>query len=91
MSDSTRLAASILPPNLAQRIPHTDLPERLLTAEELADRLSLSLRTVWRLDSAGKLPRPIRLGGSVRWRRNEIERWLQAGCPDRKRWEELGN
>ncbi len=56
-------------------------------ARELADMLDVSLRQVWRLNSAGKLPKPIRLGGSVRWNRQEIMDWFGAGCPDRKTWD----
>ena len=67
--------------------PHPDSRDRLLTAKQLATVLAISIRTVWRLDAAGRLPRPIRLGGSVRWRGSEIDRWLRAGCPDRATWE----
>ncbi len=56
-------------------------------ARELAEMLNVSLRQVWRLNSAGKLPRPVRLGGSVRWNRQEVTEWFESGCPDRKTWE----
>jgi prophage regulatory protein len=58
-----------------------------VSARDLKEMLNVSLRQVWRLNSAGKLPRPIRLGGSVRWNRAEIQQWFEAGCPDRKTWE----
>ncbi|MHC4063599.1 MAG: helix-turn-helix transcriptional regulator [Planctomycetota bacterium] len=51
--------------------------------------LGLSLRTVRTLDSAGKLPRALKIGRSVRWHVAEIERWLAAGTPDRRAWESL--
>jgi predicted DNA-binding transcriptional regulator AlpA len=57
-----------------------------ISARDLAGMLDVSLRQVWRLNSAGKLPRPIRLGGSVRWGRQEIMDWFAAGCPDRQTW-----
>jgi predicted DNA-binding transcriptional regulator AlpA len=53
----------------------------LLSAEKLAQILGISIRTLWRLRAAGKLPVPIRLGGSVRWRLADIEAWIAAGCP----------
>lgn len=53
----------------------------LLTAEETALLVSVSTRTLWRLLSAGKFPRPVRVGGSTRWRRAEIEQWIGDGCP----------
>lgn len=76
-------------PHPSSGSPHSDLSNRLITAKQLADLLAVSERTVWRLDSAGKLPLPIRVGGSVRWRNSEIQRWLLAKCPDRKTWEEM--
>jgi excisionase family DNA binding protein len=59
----------------------------VVDANQLADMLGLSVRTVRRLDSSGKLPKPIRIGGAVRWRVAEIEAWLAADCPDRAEWE----
>jgi len=56
-------------------------------ARELAEMLNVSLRQIWRLNASGKLPRPIRLGGSVRWDREEVQRWFEASCPDRRSWE----
>ena len=66
-----------------------DMPEGnaeplLLTVEELAQLLSLSERTLWRLRSAGALPKPVKLGNSVRWVRVEIQNWIEAGCPSPK-------
>ncbi len=65
--------------------------DRLLAvdAKRLAELLAVSLRTVRRLDSAGKLPRPVRIGGAVRWRLDEIAAWLASDCPDRNRWEAM--
>lgn len=58
-------------------------------AIQLAALLGLSVRTVRRLDASGKLPCSVRIGGAVRWRRDEIEAWLAAGCPDRQKWESI--
>jgi predicted DNA-binding transcriptional regulator AlpA len=62
-----------------------------VSAKDLAKMLAVSIRQVWRLNSAGKLPRPVRLGGSVRWRRDEIVAFVAAGCPDRKVWEAVNS
>lgn len=59
----------------------------LLSAEELAAMLSISKRSLWRLRSAGQLPRAVQLGGSTRWRRIEVEAWIAAGCPSLTDWE----
>lgn len=57
---------------------------QLLTAKELGVRLSLSKRQIFRLNASGKLPKPIRIGGSVRWAEGTIAQWLRAGAPDRR-------
>lgn len=59
----------------------------LLGAERLSEILGVSKRTLWRLRSAGRLPRPVSLGGSIRWRADEIRRWIGHGCPPLKDWE----
>jgi excisionase family DNA binding protein len=53
----------------------------LLTAEEVALRLNVSERTLWRLLSAGKLPKPVRFGRNTRWKAAELAEWIQLGCP----------
>ena len=61
--------------------------ENLLTAKAVGEMLSLSKRQVFRLNSCGKIPAPVRIGGSVRWANSTIERWIAAGCPDRQTFE----
>ena len=64
-----------------QRIS-SDLPRPLLiSASDFARMLQVSDRTLWRLQSAGKLPPVIRIGGSTRWRLLEVEEWIAGGCP----------
>ena len=58
-----------------------------LSAVELAEKLRVSLRHIRRLDAIGKLPKPIRLGGAVRWLASEMNEWLESGAPDRAEWE----
>lgn len=60
-----------------------------LTAEEIAELLGISRAHLWRLNSSGRLPRPIRFGRAVRWHRSTIEEWLAAGAPPRDRWEDM--
>jgi prophage regulatory protein len=57
------------------------LANELISASQLADLLSISERTLYRLKSIGQLPSPIVLGGSVRWRLAEIREWIAQGCP----------
>lgn len=60
-----------------------------IDAIALAELLGLSVRTIRRLDASGKLPQPVKIGGAVRWRREEINAWLAADCPDRQQWESM--
>jgi excisionase family DNA binding protein len=69
--------------------PPADEVDFLITAERVAERLELSKRTVSRLDASGKLPAPVRIGGSVRWSSEEISQWIKARCPDRATWERM--
>lgn len=66
-----------------------DVIASLLSANGLARQLCVSRRTIARLKSAGKLPRALRIGGSVRWRSEDIAQWIEAGCPDRQEWEAI--
>jgi len=59
-----------------------DIAEPLLIpAIEFARLLQVSTRTLWRLRSAGDLPAPVRFGGTVRWRLEEVRKWIAEGCP----------
>ena len=61
----------------------TDAREQseLLTVGAVSRLLSCSKRQVYRLSDAAKMPRPIRLGGLVRWPRATIMEWIGQGCP----------
>src|SRR5205823_13728010 len=64
--------------------------EPLLVSAPHAARLSgVSEATWWRLHAAAKVPRPIKLGGRTLWRVEELRRWIEAGCPDRRAWEAI--
>ena len=52
----------------------------LVSCKTLAKMLSISTRTAWRLLSAGKLPKPISLGGSKRFLMSDIELFLECDC-----------
>jgi predicted DNA-binding transcriptional regulator AlpA len=60
-----------------------------IDAVQLGKLLGLSLRTIRRLDSSGRIPRPVRIGGAVRWRIEEITAWLEEDCPSRRQWEAI--
>lgn len=51
-----------------------------ISAKELAEKLSLSPRTIWRLLSAGKLPKPVSIGGSKRFLMADVNLFLECNC-----------
>jgi len=53
----------------------------LITPAQVAKLLQISLRTLWRMRSGGQLPLPVRIGSSVRWRYDDLKKWIAAGCP----------
>jgi|SRR5579875_1148525 len=65
-------------------IPNSRVPmPDLLTVREVARRLSISERTVWRWTALGLLPPPVHPHArSTRWRAADIERYLEelAAC-----------
>jgi predicted DNA-binding transcriptional regulator AlpA len=67
------------------RTPATSILQKplgeLISANQLADLLCISERSLYRLKSTHLLPEPIRLGGNVRWRLYEIRKWIEQGCP----------
>jgi predicted DNA-binding transcriptional regulator AlpA len=57
----------------------------LLSTEDLARELRTSTKTIARMDSAGRLPKPVKIGGRLkRWPRQAIVEWIAAGCPSRR-------
>jgi len=61
--------------------------QRLLSKADLARLLSVSCRTISRMNAKGETPKAIRLGRLLRWPQNEIDEWIAAGCPNRSDWE----
>ena len=55
------------------------MPEsELLTVAEVAVMLGISTRTAWCRVSAGGLPKPIQMGGLTKWRRADIEEFING-------------
>lgn len=51
----------------------------LLTSQQVASRLSMSVRTLWRLVAAGKFPQPIRYNRKlVRWKAIEVRQYIES-------------
>jgi predicted DNA-binding transcriptional regulator AlpA len=59
-----------------------DLPEAMLIPDTAAAALAGVSRSTWHvLRAAGRVPRSVKLGRAVRWRRAEVELWIEWGCP----------
>jgi predicted DNA-binding transcriptional regulator AlpA len=67
----------------------TNQTRQLWDAKTFGQKLSLSKRQIFRLNSCGKIPAPIKIGGATRWSAEEISAWLAASAPDRKTWEQI--
>lgn len=60
----------------------------LLSARDAAERLNVTERHVRRMDAAGRIPEPVRVGGRRLWRVKELAEWVEQGCPGRAAWNE---
>ena len=66
----------------------TQVAEKLLTAQAVGAKLSLSKRAVFRMRSTGHICPCIKVGqGAIRWRESDIEHWIAWGCCSRKEFE----
>ncbi len=59
---------------------HAQASTELMTVKDLAATLRVSARQCWKLLSSGRLPGPVRLGRSVRWRAADVALFVQLGC-----------
>jgi excisionase family DNA binding protein len=51
----------------------------LLTSQQVAEMLSVSVRTLWRLVASGKFPQPVRYNRKlVRWKSTDVMRYIEA-------------
>jgi predicted DNA-binding transcriptional regulator AlpA len=58
----------------------------LLSKKDLAKRLGVSTRTIDRRRSAGDILEPVGGAGQPRWRPDEVDAWIAAGCPRAEVW-----
>lgn len=76
-----------------QEKPKTDksdginLMPGLLSVDLAAQYLSIGKTLLRQLDISGQIPQAIHLHGRKLWRRCELEKWIEQGCPPRDRWQ----
>ncbi len=56
----------------------------IMTIREVADYLKLTEKTAYRLAAEGKIP-GFKVGGSWRFRRSEIEKWIENQLEERRK------
>lgn len=54
----------------------------LLNIGMSANLCSLSRSAFYKFVKAGRAPKPVKIGRSTRWRRQELLEWIANGCPD---------
>lgn len=52
----------------------------LLNVGAVAGLLGCSKRHIYRLSDTGRMPRPLKVGALVRWRRADVLSWIDGGC-----------
>lgn len=50
----------------------------LLDAEQTAQYVGMSRRWIYRATSAGEFPSPIKIGRATRWRRADLDAWVEG-------------
>lgn len=68
---------------MGKHVVYGDRPPAYPSKQELAAELCMSTSTLDGLVNRGLLPKPRRLGGSLRWCWREVEALLAAGGQDR--------
>ena len=60
-------------------VQETEMSPELLTSQQVAEKLSVSVRTVWRLVASGRFPQPVRYNRKlVRWKNSEVMRYIES-------------
>jgi len=57
------------------------MPRQLLTQREFAALLQVDERTVRTWRHEGLVPKPVQLGRVLRWRRRDVEQWIEGLTP----------
>jgi predicted DNA-binding transcriptional regulator AlpA len=58
----------------------------LVNTRQTANLLDVSERKVFAMQTEGRMPAPLRIGKAVRWRKRELEAWIDAGSPPLRDW-----
>ncbi len=56
----------------------SDSTSQLISPQDLADLLGVPLQTIYRWRTYGDGPRGLRVGRHVRYRRHDVDAWIEA-------------
>ncbi|MBA7486768.1 hypothetical protein ES707_22329 [subsurface metagenome] len=59
---------------------HTGTTEKLLRAVDVGRILDCSKRSVYRYAYSSKIPAPLRLSGSTKWKMSDVMLFLECNC-----------
>ncbi len=67
--------------------PKNPNPElgQLVNVKEVARKLAISTRTVWKLVASGDLPPPLKIGGARRWHQADIQAFVERLFAERNK------
>ena len=55
-----------------------NIEEKLIRIKTVIEYIQLSRSTIYLMVSRGEFPKPIKIGGSVLWRKTEIDAYIQS-------------
>ena len=61
------------------------MPEEIYSTSELAEMLGVPVSTVYRWNTLGTGPRPLRVGKHCRYRARDVDTWLEQRAVDTRR------
>lgn len=70
--------------------PNNKISPLLLSVDNAAKLLGIGRTHFYALHSSGRLgPMSIQLGRRTLWNRQELAKWVDAGCPSRQEWQQI--
>ncbi len=86
--DTIPIPEAALPAVNVPATPKPHGPEPLLVpAKQAGPVCGVSAATWWRMHAGGLCPAPVKVSSRTLWRMEELRRWIEAACPNRRTWE----
>jgi predicted DNA-binding transcriptional regulator AlpA len=81
MPDGPREQRAPMPEHSPAELDVGSMPRQLMSQRDLADFMQVDERTLRNWRHEGLVPPPVTVGRSPRWRRRDIERWIEELTP----------